>query len=115
MATPVRASAHEAAYGPSGVGEVVVDIGGDVGAVIVYTGRELDGGEIEVRAVGTPWEGTHVGVRERRLANGSCWAALLAPLWGGAYEARLKGQAHSSVLRFEVVPGVVSSLIWPIS
>ena len=36
------------AAGPSGLGTVVMDVGGDIGALILYTPAAIDGREIEI-------------------------------------------------------------------
>ena len=36
------------AAGPSGPGTVVMDVGGDIGALILYTPAAMDGREIEI-------------------------------------------------------------------
>lgn len=100
--------------GPSGVGEVIVEVGGDTGAAVIFTGADLDGQEIEIRSAGTSWAGTHVAVRERRLCSGSRWAALFGSLRQGSYEARLKGNSGSPVIRIEVSGGRVASAHWPL-
>jgi hypothetical protein len=108
---PIQA---EAVPGPSGVGEVVLEVGGATGAAVIFTGADLGGEEIEIRSSGTPWSGTHVAVRERRLCNGSRWAALFGSLPEGGYEARLKGDPGSPVIRIQVSGGRVVSTDWPV-
>ncbi|HXW82286.1 MAG TPA: hypothetical protein VEJ84_22505 [Acidimicrobiales bacterium] len=112
--TTVRATHTETAPGPSGVGEVVLEVGGETGAAVIFTGAELEGEEIEIRAAGAPWTGTHVAVRERRLCNGSRWAALFGSLREGSYEARLKGNSGSPVIRIEVSGSRVANADWPV-
>lgn len=99
--------------GPSGPGEVVIDIGGRTGALVVYAPAELDGEEVEVRPAGAAWDGTHVAVRERRLPGGSRWAALFGALPEGRYEVRLKGQEACPVISADVPGGRVASAEWP--
>jgi hypothetical protein len=110
-AEPVPA---EPVPGASGVGEVVLEVGGEIGAAVIFTGAELEGEEIEIRSANAPWTGTHVAVRERRLCNGSRWAALFGSLREGAYEARLKGRSGSPVIRLEVSGGRVAPVDWPV-
>jgi hypothetical protein len=98
--------------GATGEGHVVLDIGGARGAAIVFTSRELCGQEMEIRAAGSAWAGTHVGVRERRVAGGPCWAALFGPLWEGDYETRLKDRVPTPVLSFQVEGGKVTTAHW---
>ncbi len=51
--------------GPDDDGFVVLDIGGDVGALVLYAPAELAGAEIEISRAALPR--THALVRERRL------------------------------------------------
>src|ERR1700683_171093 len=44
----------EPAAGPSGPGTVVMDVGGDIGALIMYTPAAMDGQEIEISRDGQP-------------------------------------------------------------
>jgi hypothetical protein len=103
----------EALPAPPGPGEVVLDLGGDIGAAVIYALAGLDGEEIEFRAVGEPWAGTHTAVRERRLPGGSRWAAVVGPVRKGSYDARLKGANDPPTICFEVVGGVVACADWP--
>lgn len=74
----------------SGVGSVVLDIGGTVGAAAIYVPAALAGTEIEIRGVDEPWRGTHVAVRERALADRAVWAAVFPALQAGRYEIRVR-------------------------
>ncbi len=98
---------------PCGEGQVVLELGGTIGAGVLFTGPELDGDEIEIRPTGTPWLGTHVAVRERRLGTGRRWAALFVPLHAGMYELRLKGEPRSPLVSMEVQGGRVAHVEWP--
>jgi hypothetical protein len=101
--------------GPSEMGSVVVDLGGDVGAAIVSTPASLVGSEIEIRRSDAPWDGTHVAVRERHVSGGVMHAALFSGLEYGTYEVRLRGDAAAAVTTFTVEGGRVSAtrLLWP--
>jgi hypothetical protein len=98
---------------PCGAGDVVIELGGAVGAAVVYTGPELEGDEVEIRPTGAPWLGTHVAVRERRLEGGPRWAALFMPLHEGAYQVRLKGNPSSPTVSMRVEGGHVAQVEWP--
>jgi hypothetical protein len=74
----------ETVPGLSGPGTVVLDIGGNAGALIIYTPGEMDGAEIEVSARHPPGPPTHALVRERRAAGG-CHAAVYPALPAGDY------------------------------
>ena len=39
-------------YGPTGAGTVVLDVGGEIGALILHTPPELAGAEIEIGPCG---------------------------------------------------------------
>jgi hypothetical protein len=82
---------HNHNLGASEMGSVVLDIGGDRGAAIVHAPPNLDGYEIEIRRRGTPWDGTHVAVRPRRIPDGVLYAALFPELAQGDYEVRIRG------------------------
>ncbi|MET7708173.1 phospholipase [Micromonospora sp. NPDC005413] len=74
---------HEHAYGPSETGSVVLDLGGDTGALIVYTGRDLHGREIEISRGDD--RRVHSAVRERRVRDGVLHSAVYPDLPGGRY------------------------------
>jgi hypothetical protein len=94
--------------GTSEVGSVVLDIGGDLGAAIIFTPATLVGLEIEIRRVGTPWDGTHVAVRTRSVPGGEVYAALFPGLQHGRYEVRVRGHDNGPVATVEVDAARVS-------
>ena len=69
---------HEAIPGPSGPGSVVLELGNDVGALVLETPAALLGREIEISPVGGAMAArrTHSLVRERRTATGTSYAAV---------------------------------------
>jgi hypothetical protein len=73
----------EAAYGPTGAGSVVLDVGDQVGALVLYTPAALAGAEIEIGAAGA--RRTHACVRERPGGQGTCYAAVYQGLAEGDY------------------------------
>jgi len=101
----------EVPLGPSAAASVVADIGGDVGAAVVYVPVALAGHELEVRAVGTDWTGAHTGIRERRLGAAPVWAAFFGSLAAGRYEVRVRGHA-SRALELAVRGGEVVEARW---
>jgi hypothetical protein len=96
--------------GPS-LGPVMLDIGGDVGAVIVFTPEELDGHEIEIRRGGEPWDGTHVAVRARPWLGEPMYAAVFGSLPSGPYELRRRGHDDGSVHSIDVRGGTVTETL----
>jgi hypothetical protein len=76
---------HEHPLPPSGQGTVVLDIGGDVGALVVHTTGELSGVEIELARRGEHQAFVHTEVRERRLPEGSVYAGVFPAIAVGEY------------------------------
>ena len=72
-------------YGPTGAGTVLLDLGAQTGALVLYTPEDLAGAEIEISpdTPGTPR--THAAVRARPGPNGTRYAALYAGLPAGGY------------------------------
>jgi hypothetical protein len=107
----------EVDLGPSGEGTVVLDIGGDKGAAIIFTPGELVGQEIEIRPEGQPWIGTHTAVRARDLRDAVAHAGVFGSLRAGRYQLRIRQsdpvQAEAEpVVDLLVVGGEVAQLTW---
>ncbi len=76
--------AEDNCLGPTRTGTVVADIGGDRGALVLYTPASLVGAEIEI----SPVDGgakTHVAVRERLVGETCLYAAFYPSLSAGSY------------------------------
>jgi hypothetical protein len=63
----------------------VLDIGGDIGALIIYTRPELRGREIEVSPQENTSHRTHTAVLERKVGASSTHCALFLALAAGDY------------------------------
>jgi hypothetical protein len=84
--TGATVSHHDHSLGPSGTGTVVLDIGGDTGALVIHTGPECHGLEIEISRAGVPGAPrTHAAVRERHLPHGVLHCAVLPGVPAGEY------------------------------
>ena len=70
---------------PSGEGTVIMDVGGDTGALVVYTPASLTGQEIEIARRGETAPFVHTEVRERRLPGGSMYAGVFPGVPAGEY------------------------------
>lgn len=79
-----RAGSHHPAEGP-GTG-VVLDIGGDVGAVIVYLGDQAVGAELEIQPVDEPAARFHTGVHDREVGGVRTRVAVFPEVRTGTYE-----------------------------
>jgi hypothetical protein len=98
---------------PSGEGTVVLDIGGDTGAAVIYTDSALSGSEIEIKPQGQSWKGVHTGVRQRDLPGEVCFAAVFGSIPAGSYDLRVKGTNSEPVMIVEIVGGGVAEAQWP--
>jgi hypothetical protein len=109
-------SGHEHAhqYGPTGTGTVVLDLGGDTGALIIYTGRQLLGREIEVSRVDRGGEPrTHSAVRERQVRDGTFHSAVYPDLPAGVYTVWWDDDTPAGSVT--VAGGIVAEFSWPTS
>jgi hypothetical protein len=98
-----------ASYGASHEGAVVVDIGGNVGALIIDTSAAMADIEIEISPEGSARR-THVAVRERRGSGPVLHAAVFPALAAGTYTLwEPGGEARGTV---EVVGGQVTRAAW---
>jgi hypothetical protein len=103
--------AHAEGYGPSEHGSVLVDIGGDVGALVILTPPDLHGTEIELSPVDHGDRRTHVAVRERRGPGATLHAAVFPSLAAGVYT--VWDPASRPVTQVTVTGGQVAQLSWP--
>jgi hypothetical protein len=95
-------------YGPTEPGTVLLELGGDVGALILAVPAALDGAEIEISRDGQPR--CHAQVRERRARGGSTYAAVYPGLASGRYTIwRDRDVPAGSV---EVCGGQVATFTW---
>jgi hypothetical protein len=67
--------------GPSGRGTVVLDLGAEVGALILYTPAAMDGEEIDITGPAS----THSMVRRRDVGTEPVYAAVYPELPEGEY------------------------------
>ena len=102
----------ESAAGPSGPGTVVLELGADVGALVLFTPADMDGREIEISSedYGTGRR-THSRVRPRHMPAGTRYAAVYPDLPAGSYAiwADEESRAGSVV----VAGGRVTNWSWP--
>jgi hypothetical protein len=114
-----------AQLGPSYDGTVLLDIGGDIGALIINTTADLHLAEIEVSRVDDddvhahgghrhahPHR-THVAVRERRGPSGVRYAAIYPGLRAGEYTVWGSDGRPADTVR--IVGGEVAQLDWRVS
>jgi hypothetical protein len=98
----------EHAYGPTGPGTVVLNLGPGVGALIVHTPAELNGTEIDISAGAAR---THSRVRERPTRAGTRYAAVYPELPPGRYTVWRDRETAAGAVT--VTGGEVARFDWP--
>ena len=104
----------EPAAGPSGPGTVVLELGAEIGALILYTPAELDGAEIEISRDDPDDLGsrrTHSQVRQRHMATVTMYAAVYPGLQAGPYTIWADEQNPAG--RVVITGGLVTKWSWP--
>ena len=112
----------------AGQGAVMLDIGGDVGALVVTMPSSMVGAEIEIAPVGEirhehehshghghghgHTHRVHVAVVDRPVSEGSQPSLVFPELVEGSYELFDKG-AHDVLLTAEITGGQVTFSEWP--
>jgi len=71
---------------------VMLDLGPGVGALVLHTGAELHGAEIEISPVGHDDDRSHKQVHDRRVAGRPLYAAVFDRLPAGEYTLWLDGR-----------------------
>ncbi len=64
----------------------LLDIGGDVGALVVYLPHPTPSGELEACPTGRPAARFHTGVHDRVLATGAVPVAVFPEVAAGGYD-----------------------------
>lgn len=90
--------------------DAVLDIGGDVGALILYADPAYRGREIEVSPVGEDGNRTHTAIHERRQGGRVVFAGIYPSLHTGSY--RIWADHPGQVDRVTIVGGQVAEVDW---
>ncbi|MFF0268216.1 hypothetical protein [Kribbella sp. NPDC004536] len=99
----------------AGQGPVLLDIGGDTGALVVAMPPELEGKEVEIRPVDhrpDPGPLRHVAVLGRTVTGRTQHSAVFPDLQAGQYELYLRPDGAER-LRASVIGGQVCYAVWP--
>jgi hypothetical protein len=97
---------------PSGQGTVMLDIGGEIGALIIHTDAAWHGHEIEVSPEDAPADRTHAAVRARHVSGGVTYCVVIDALPQGPYV--IWQDATVPLGRVEVRGGTVAEFTWPV-
>jgi hypothetical protein len=89
---------------------VVLDIGQDIGALIIYADAELRGREIEVSPTGSVAKRVHVEVLERRINGRPVFAAVFPELRAGDYDIWQNAPNPSGTVT--IIGGQVATVDW---
>jgi hypothetical protein len=115
--TAMTVHTHENPH--AGQGAVLLDIGGDVGALVVTAPRSMVGEEVEILPAGTVGTAAdhghrpHVAVVDRPLGGGGHAPSLVYPeLVRGTYDLVPKG-TDDVVLTIQIRGGEVTTAEWP--
>jgi len=89
---------------------VVLDIGGDLGALIVYTDPAMHGAEVEISPAGDDSKRSHKDVLARGEGDRVAFTAVFDCLPKGSYTLWTEGVARAR--RVQVSAGAVAELDW---
>ncbi len=104
---PHHAAADHATPGVSSL----LDIGGDVGALVVYLPARPPSGELEACPSGRPTARFHTGVHLRETGVGPAHVAVFPSVLRGVYD--VLDEAGAPIARVAVAGGAVSELnLW---
>ena len=90
--------------------DAVLDIGGEIGALILRTGPEYLDREIEVSPLDDDAARTHTAIHERMIDGRPAYAGIYAALSAGEYRAWTDDPTLPD--RFTIVGGEVAELDW---
>jgi hypothetical protein len=90
--------------------DVVLDIGGDIGALVLLTGADLNGKEIELSRAVAGAERFHNQVHERRFQGRVVFAAVYPEIVAGEYH--IWGEGAEPVQTVTIRGGEVVELDW---
>jgi hypothetical protein len=89
---------------------VVLDIGGSIGALIVYADEALIDTPVEVSPAGADDGKFHQHVLERPMPEGTSYAAVFDKIAEGKYTLWLHGEPRAR--DFEITGGEVAEVDW---
>ena len=91
---------------------VVLDIGGECGALILHADPELHGVEVEISPRGRDDRRSHKEVLERRINGQPAYTAVFESLASGEYTLWIGGEPRARGVRIEA--GVIAEVDWRI-
>ena len=98
-------------YGPTSAGTVLLDLGADTGALVLYTPAYLLGAEIEISPDTPGGARTHAAVRARPVPGGTRYAVVYEGLAAGRYTIWRNQDTPSG--QVTIAGGEVTTHHWP--
>ncbi|HEY7859709.1 MAG TPA: hypothetical protein VIC82_14530 [Candidatus Nanopelagicales bacterium] len=92
-------------------GPIVLDLGGDVGALVLHTGSEQVGLELEISPIDHPNDRQHVAVHPRNLGDRVVYAAVYPDLVQGDYH--IWSPLGDPALAVAITGGRITQADWP--
>jgi hypothetical protein len=89
---------------------VVLDIGEDIGSLIVHTDHDLHGAEVEISPTGNDEHRSHKEVLEREASGRPAFTAVFDMLPAGRYTVWANGEPRARAVKVE--GGRVAQLDW---
>jgi hypothetical protein len=89
---------------------VMLELGDEVGALLLYTDPELHGREIEISASGTAGERSHKQVHRRELGGRAVHVAVFDHLGAGEYTLWLDGHPQGPCVQVDA--GAITEVYW---
>jgi hypothetical protein len=103
---------HHHSSAPSGTASVVLDLGTETGALVIYTGPDREGQEIEVsRADLDDPVRTHAAVRARHVQPKTLYGVVIPELRPGPYT--IWQDPDTPLATVTVTGGTVTEFRWP--
>lgn len=102
---------HHHTLAPSGQGTVVLNIGGEIGALVIHTPAGLHGHEIEVSPVSDAAVRTHAAVRARYVRDGVRFSVVIDSLPQGRYV--VWHDPVTPLAEVDIAGGSVTEYEWP--
>jgi hypothetical protein len=103
---------NEPQYGPAGAGTVLLELGADIGALVLHVPPDLDGREIEISRADSPAAPrTHAQVRGRPGGRAGGYSAFYPQLAAGRYAVWRDEVTVAATVT--VTGGQIASCSWP--
>ena len=96
---------------PSFQGTVVLNVGDNIGAIVIHTPSRLHGHEIEVSPVTDTGHRTHAAVRARYVRGGASFAVVIDSLPEGRYT--VWQDPVTPLAEVDIPGGGVADFTWP--